>query len=139
MISFELAQSLMSYAITWAQENDRDIAIAVVDTAGELIAFSRMDACSPQSCLLAKNKAYTAARDRQKTSALAKWALSTHKTINFWTDPRITGMAGGVPVINDDAVVIGGLGISGMDEFDDERLALQSLKTVFSSCKDIAQ
>ena len=72
MISLELAQSLMSYAITWAQENDRDIAIAVVDTAGELIAFSRMDACSPQSCLLAKNKAYTAARDRQKTSVHTK-------------------------------------------------------------------
>ena len=113
-ISLAQAQSMITDSIHWAQENNQHIAVAVVDSVGELIAFSRMDETSPQTCLLAQNKAYTAARDRQKTSQLAAWAKETSKTINFWTDPRITGMAG---------KVVGAIGISGMAEFDDEALA----------------
>jgi glc operon protein GlcG len=135
-LSLNDAQSLIDYAINWATTNEKTIAVAVVDTAGELIAFNRMDASSPQTCLLAQNKAYTAARDRQKTSDLAKWALSTNKTISFWTDARITGMAGGVPIADAKSRVIGGLGISGMDEFEDEKLALRSIEDVLSSRRE---
>ncbi len=131
-ISMQQAHAVTDYAIKWAQSNQQNIAVAVVDAAGELITFSRMDLASPQTCLLAQNKAYTSARDRQKTSALAKWAHSTNKTINFWTDARITGMAGGVPVENSDNRVIGGVGISGMDEFEDEKLAVNAIESIFN-------
>lgn len=122
-MSLTQAQSMITGCIQWAQDNDQHIAVAVVDSVGELIAFSRMDETSPQTCLLAQNKAYTAARDRQKTSQLAAWAKETGKTINFWTDSRITGMAGGVPVKDKAGKVVGAMGISGMAEFDDEALA----------------
>ena len=82
-ISLTQAQSMITDSIHWAQENNQHIAVAVVDSVGELIAFSRMDETSPQTCLLAQNKAYTAARDRQKTSQLAAWAKETSKTINL--------------------------------------------------------
>lgn len=68
-ISLTQAQSMITDSIHWAQENNQHIAVAVVDSVGELIAFSRMDETSPQTCLLAQNKAYTAARDRQKNQS----------------------------------------------------------------------
>lgn len=68
-ISLAQAQSMITDSIHWAQENNQHIAVAVVDSVGELIAFSRMDETSPQTCLLAQNKAYTAARDRQKNQS----------------------------------------------------------------------
>ncbi|AFT94308.1 MAG: hypothetical protein Altm2KO_08490 [Alteromonas macleodii] len=41
-ISLAQAQSMITDSIHWAQENNQHIAVAVVDSVGELIAFSRM-------------------------------------------------------------------------------------------------
>ncbi|WP_394221747.1 heme-binding protein [Alteromonas gracilis] len=131
-ISLTQAQSMISASVNWAKDNNQHIAVAVVDCVGELIAFSRMDETSPQTCLLAQNKAYTAARDRQKTSQLAAWSKETGKTINFWTDARITGMAGGVPIKDGNGKVLGAMGISGMAEEADEALAEQVASQFFS-------
>lgn len=129
-LTLDISHALIGASLDWANMNNENIAVAVVDSAGELIAFSRADGASPQSCVLAQNKAYTSARDRQKTSQLAAWAKETHKTLGFWTDPRITGMAGGVPIESASGQVIGGIGISGMAEEADDRLAMDVIAAV---------
>jgi glc operon protein GlcG len=48
----------------------------------------------------------------------------------FWGDERITGFGGGIPVVQN-GVVVGGVGISGLPEADDERLAKEAVKHVF--------
>ena len=124
-----LAQHLISAALERANQQSVHIAAAVVDSAGELVAYARMNKTSPQACLLARSKAYTAARDRQKSGSLGTWARETGKTVADWTDANITGIAGGVPVTDDDGQVIGALGISGLSEHDDELLAELTIKT----------
>jgi glc operon protein GlcG len=48
----------------------------------------------------------------------------------FWGDKKITGFGGGVPIIQNNTV-IGAIGISGLPEVDDDRLAKDAVKEVF--------
>ena len=73
---------------------------------------------------LARNKAYTAARDRQATRDLGAWSRSSGRTLNYWSDARFTGFAGGVPIWQQ-GTVVAAIGISGLSEEEDHQLAEQ--------------
>lgn len=122
-------QTLIQTALEIATARKQNIAVAVVDTHGELLGFARMDDVSVQAGLLAQNKAYTSARDRQPSGNLGAWARETGKQLSYWTDPKITGFMGGVPVEREGKVV-GAIGISGLAEQDDEALAMEVLKAL---------
>jgi len=47
--------------------------------------------------------------------------------MSYWPDPKITSMGGGVPIKAKEKV-IGGIGVSGLSEDDDEKLGLEALK-----------
>jgi len=123
------ASRMIKYAIEQAELNQQEIAVAVTDSHGELVAFYRMDGVSVQAGLLAQNKAYTSARDRQPSGDLGKWARETGKQLSYWTDPKITGFMGGLPIVSND-VVIGAIGISGLSEEEDESLAQKVLSSL---------
>ncbi|GAM56749.1 hypothetical protein JCM19231_1243 [Vibrio ishigakensis] len=74
MLDLKLTQGLISTALELAESKKAAIAVAVTDTHGELLGFVRMDGVSVQAGLLAQNKAYTSARDRQPSGNLGKWA-----------------------------------------------------------------
>src|SRR3984893_8754117 len=59
------AQTVLQAARESAQQRNAPSAIAVVDTAGDLLAFQRMDGVRPASAELAIEKARTAARLRR--------------------------------------------------------------------------
>ncbi|CAH1530952.1 putative Protein GlcG [Vibrio owensii] len=122
-------QTLIQTALEIATTRKQNIAVAVVDTHGELLGFTRMDDVSVQAGLLAQNKAYTSARDRQPSGNLGAWARETSKQLSYWTDPKITGFMGGVPV-EQEGKVVGAIGISGLAEQDDEALAMEVLKAL---------
>ncbi|MFH0273549.1 GlcG/HbpS family heme-binding protein [Vibrio jasicida] len=122
-------QTLIQTALEIATARKQNIAVAVVDTHGELLGFARMDDVSVQAGLLAQNKAYTSARDRQPSGNLGAWARETGKQLSYWTDPKITGFMGGVPV-EQKGKVVGAIGISGLAEQDDEALAIEVLKAL---------
>ncbi len=123
------AQALLSKVQLEAIGNQQTVAAAIVDAHGDLVAFMKMDGCSPQTALLAQNKAYTSARDRQPSGNLGQWARETSKDLSYWTDPRITGFKGGMPIeINHQ--VIGAIGISGLSEDEDEQLAVLALESI---------
>lgn len=126
MLDFNQAIAIQSTALKLAQVGGHEIAVAVVDCHGELLSFAKMDGAAFHAAKLARNKAYTSARDRQATSSLAAWAKETGKDLGYWTDPKFTGIAGGVPIVVE-GNVIGAIGISGLAEFDDEALAKQVL------------
>ncbi|MDO6763854.1 heme-binding protein [Agarivorans sp. 1_MG-2023] len=128
-ITFDLARALTEKALGLAGEKQANIAVAVVDAHGELVSFARMDGVAFHAAVLAQNKAYTSARDRQPTANLAAWAQETGKDMGYWSDARFTGIQGGVPIYLDDQVV-GALGISGMSEQDDATLA----QTAIDAC-----
>ena len=51
--------------------------------------------------------------------------------MGYWVDPKITGMAGGVPILKEQQA-IGGIGVSGLSEEDDELLALKAIDRCMS-------
>ena len=126
MLTLNKAQQAVATAIEIAAQNQQQIAVAVCDTHGELIAFAKMDDVSVQAGLLAKSKAYTSARDRQPSGNLGEWARATGKDMGYWNDSNITGFKGGVPIVSSGRV-IGAIGISGLSEEEDELLAQSSI------------
>lgn len=126
-----LAQQFIAQALRITEEKSLAIAIAIVDSHGELVAFARQSECGLQSGVLAQSKAYTAARERQPSGNLGKWAKQTGKDMGYWTDSKITGFAGGLPIHSNQGV-IGAIGISGLSEEDDESLARSILDAVLA-------
>ena len=127
-ISSEEALLLIQYVVAQTGEN-KPVAISICGPEGELIGFLRMDGTSPAASRIAQNKAYTAAVDRTDTMKMGARMRGSDNPA-FWGDERITGFGGGIPVVQN-GVVVGGVGISGLPEADDERLAKEAVKHVF--------
>src|ERR1700712_2211219 len=64
------AQTVLQAASQSAQQRNAPSAIAVVDPAGDLLAFQRMDGVRPASADLAIEKARTAARLQRPTAGI---------------------------------------------------------------------
>lgn len=98
--------------------------IAVVDPAGEPIAFARMDGAPVSSIAIAMNKACSAARERRSTEEIGRKARDPEKgfEIAYFGDRRFTGWGGGVPIVREGAVV-GAIAVSGLPQAEDIRLA----------------
>jgi len=97
-------------------------AVAVVDPHGELVAFLRTDGCPLASVTNAINKAYTAAREGVESAELGRRAREEGFALTNFGDLRYTGWGGGVPIVADGAV-LGGVGVSGLPEATDIKLA----------------
>ena len=113
------AQTLLQAATESAQERHAPSAIAVVDPAGDLLAFQRMDGVRAVSADLAIEKARTAARLQRPTS-------ETEDSINHgrtaFVTANIMALRGGMPVrVNGE--VVGAVGIAGMSSDADAEIA----------------
>ena len=128
-VSSDEALKLIHYCVQQGKQKNKSIAVAVCGPECELIAFIRMDGTSPAASRIAQNKAYTSASDRAETSKMGE-RMRGKDNPAFWGDERITGFGGGVPIIQNNKV-IGGLGVSGLPEADDEQLAKDAVKEVF--------
>jgi glc operon protein GlcG len=107
-------------------------AVAVVDAHGELIAFVRTDGCPLPSIQNAINKAYTAARERRPSREIGEAARREQFPITNFGDLRYTGWGGGVPVVLAGEVV-GAVGVSGLPEEDDMRIAATAASSLTGS------
>jgi glc operon protein GlcG len=131
-VSSEEASKLIAYAVTEAHKLTKGIAIAVAGTEGELIAFLRMDGANSASAVIAQNKAYTAARDTKDTMTMGKYMRDTDSPPAFWGDLQITGFGGGVAIVVKNKV-IGGIGVSGLSQEEDIRIAKAAIASVFNN------
>src|ERR1700692_987795 len=84
------AQTVLQAARESAQQRNAPSAIAVVDPAGDLLAFQRMDGVRPASADLAIEKARTAARLRRPTAEI-------EDAINKGRTALVTGGIAGPP------------------------------------------
>ncbi|HCW08942.1 MAG TPA: heme-binding protein [Cytophagales bacterium] len=128
-ISSEQALKLISFCVEKMKKLNRSAAISVCGPEGELVAFVRMDGTSPAASRIAQNKAYTSAIDRTPTSKMGE-RMRGKDNPAFWGDERVTGFGGGVP-ITQNGKVIGAIGVSGLPEADDEKLANDAVMSVF--------
>jgi glc operon protein GlcG len=96
--------------------------VAAVDAHGELVAFLRTEGCPLPSIKIAIQKAFTSARERSESRALGDKAREENFPLTNFGELGYVGWGGGVPIVVD-GEVIGALGISGLPETEDMKLA----------------
>ena len=105
--------------------NRRKVDMAVVDDAGNLLAYARMDRCLRPT--FAIRKAYTSAVRSMDTVAFAEQLSTQGRSLESFGDAQLIALAGGVAVIKDGAVV-GAIGVGGLPSgLDDEAIAKAGL------------
>ena len=129
-ITSEAACTAVQAAVKYAEANGWRINVAVVDRAGNLMSFLRMPGAFLHSIDIAINKAYTSASFGFPTK---QWMeLIGHDEgmkLGFSSTPRLVVFGGGLPIkVGDDW--IGGIGVSGASEAQDEECARAGLKAI---------
>jgi glc operon protein GlcG len=101
------------------QRNATPSAIAVVDTASDLLAFQRMDGVRPASADLDIEKARTAARLQRSTAEIED---NINQGRTAFVTAGIPVLRGGMPIRVNGAVV-GAVGIAGLSKEIDAEIA----------------
>jgi glc operon protein GlcG len=113
------AQTVLQAAKDSAQQRNAPSAIAVVDAAGDLLAFQRMDSVRPASADLAIAKARTAARLQRPTAEIED-NINRGRTAFVTAD--IMALRGGMPIrVNGE--VVGAVGVAGLSKETDTDIA----------------
>jgi glc operon protein GlcG len=113
------AQAVLQAAQESAQQRNAPSAIAVVDPAGDLLAFQRMDGVRPASADLAIQKARTAARLQRPTAEIED---NINQGRTAFVTARIVALRGGMPV-RVDGEVVGAVGVAGLSKETDTEIA----------------
>ena len=127
MISLDQAQDAIQAMIDDYNKdpNRRKVDMAVVDDAGNLLAYARMDRCLRPT--FAIRKAYTSAVRSMDTVTFAEQLSTQGRSLESFGDPQLIALAGGVAVMKDGAVV-GAIGVGGLPSgLDDEAIAKAGL------------
>jgi glc operon protein GlcG len=113
------AQTVLQAAKESAQQRNAPSAIAVVDPAGDLLAFQRMDGVRPASADLAIEKARTAARLQRPTEEIEE---NINRGRTAFVTAGIAALRGGVPIrVNGN--VVGAVGVAGLSKDTDTGIA----------------
>jgi glc operon protein GlcG len=113
------AQMVLQAAKESAQQRNAPSAIAVVDPAGDLLAFQRMDGVRPASAELAIEKARTAARLQRPTAEIED---NINQGRTAFVTAGIAALRGGVP-IRVNGKVVGAVGVAGLSKETDTGIA----------------
>jgi glc operon protein GlcG len=113
------AQTVLQAARERAQQRNAPSAIAVVDPAGDLLAFQRMDGVRPASAELAIEKARTAARLQRPTEEIED---NINRGRTAFVTAGIVALRGGAP-IRVDGKVVGAVGVAGLSKETDTEIA----------------
>ena len=106
--------------------NRRKVDMAVVDDAGNLLAYARMDGCLRPTYAI--RKAYSVVMRGTNTTALASQLQG--RPLQTFGDSQRIAIGGGVVVMKDGAVV-GGIGVGGLPTGEeDEDVANAGLKAL---------
>jgi len=110
-IGLERAKQVVAAAEAEAKKRNWKMNIAVVDTNGDLVHFSRMEGAQIASVTISQGKARTAARYRRESRVFYN-AFETGHPYVATLDPTLIASPGGFPLI-EGGKVIGAVGCSG--------------------------
>jgi glc operon protein GlcG len=116
------AQVILNAIQSECEQLRQGAAIAVVDSHGDLIAFLRLNGCGLPPIAIATNKAYTAAREGIPSKELGERSRTEGFPMTNFGELRYVTWGGGLP-IRIDGEVVGAVGVSGLPEEEDIRLA----------------
>lgn len=130
-LTWTAAVAIATGAIREAERLGVKVVVTVCDSSGLVAAQVRMPGAPFHCSGIAEDKAYTAAAFGLATSA---WSgilgtLSHEVQMGLRTRPRFITFGGGLPV-TDGADVLGGVGVSGASEEQDEQCAQAGLRAL---------
>jgi len=128
VLTLSEANRILDAAQAEAETQGWNVAIAVVDDGGHLLALRRLDDCAPMFSAVAQEKARGAAMARKETQAFEDMINGGRAA--FLSVPGISAtMTGGVPVIVDGQVA-GAVGVSGVKPDQDAQVSKAGVAAV---------
>ena len=120
-ISLAQAKAVMAAAEAEATKNNWGVGIAIVDSGGNLVMSQRLDNTQLGGMRIAEQKARTAIEFRRSTKVFEGAVAGGGLGIRVLTFD-ISCAEGGVPIVKDGAI-IGAIGVSGVQSFEDGQVA----------------
>ena len=111
-IRLEPARRAAAAALAEARRNTWTMAVAIVDIAGELVYFEKMDDTQNGSVKVAVAKARSAALFKRPTKAFQDTLTATPDGVRILGLDGAVPVEGGVPLVVD-GLIVGAIGVSG--------------------------
>ena len=121
-ITLDQARRAIAAAEAEAKRNNWPVAIAVVDTAGMLVAFQRTDNTQTGSIMAAQDKAVSSAMYRRPTKAFQDAVAGGGAGLRSLNLRGASAVDGGIPLAID-GKIIGAIGVSGVTADQDAQVA----------------
>ena len=127
-INLETARKVLAAAEAEAVKQKWPVAIAVLDSAGYLVAFHRLDNTQLGSIEVAMEKAKTAVLYRRPTKVFEDRLAAGGGDVKLLKLPGLP-LEGGIPIIQG-GNIIGAIGVSGVQSTQDAQVATAGTKAV---------
>ena len=121
-INVETARKVAAPAIAEARRNGWHMAVAIVDTAGDLVYFERMDDTQVGSVDVAIAKARSAARFKRPTKVFQDALAAGGEGLRILALQGAVPVEGGIPLVSGGRIV-GAIGMSGGTSAQDGQAA----------------
>jgi uncharacterized protein GlcG (DUF336 family) len=121
-ITGENAKKVAAAALAEARKNNWTMAAAIVDPAGDLVYFEKLDGTQAASVGIAVDKARSSARFKRPTKALQDVLAAGGEGLRLLALQGAVPVDGGVPIIMDGKIV-GAIGMSGGTSAQDGQCA----------------
>jgi glc operon protein GlcG len=121
-VSLENAKKAAAPTLAEAEKNHWNMAVAIVDTSGNLVYYEKMDNTQLGSANVAIEKARTAALFKRPTKAFQDVLAAGGDGLRVLTLKGVVAVEGGIPLLMDGKIV-GAIGVSGAASSQDAQCA----------------
>jgi glc operon protein GlcG len=121
-VTLENARKAAGPALAEAEKNHWNVAVAVVDTGGNLVYYEKMDNTQIGSANVAIEKARTAALFKRPTKAFQDTLAAGGDGLRVLSLKNVVAIEGGIPLVMDGKIV-GAIGVSGATSAQDAQCA----------------
>ena len=111
-INLDTAKKVAASAITEARKNNWTMAVAIIDTGGNLVYFEKMDGTQTGSVRVAISKGRSAALFKRPTKAFQDMVAAGGEGLRMLRLEGAIPVEGGLPLLMDGKIV-GAIGVSG--------------------------
>jgi glc operon protein GlcG len=128
-ISLENAKKVAAPAIAEATKNNWTVAVAVVDPAGNLVYYEKMDNTQLGSANVAVDKARSASLFKRPTKAFQDALAAGGDSVRLLRLQGVVPVEGGIPLVVEGKIV-GAIGVSGATSAQDAQCAKAGADTL---------
>jgi glc operon protein GlcG len=128
-VNVEAAKKVAAAAIAEAKKNGWTVAVSIVDTAGDLVYFEKMDGTQTGSVNVSIEKGRTAVLFKRPTKSFQDTVAAGGDGLRILGLPGAVPVEGGVPLLMD-GKIIGAIGVSGATSAQDGQCAQAGAATI---------